>query len=266
MKEALSSSETSVLIWTTLRNIPEDAILLCFIRPHFKAITPRNFWNRLPGIKSKGTQKTEVNDRKGSAALTTRHPSVHKSWHYISSTSGGRSVSIVRLRTKGHWVCQGTLSNYIVTCQGHSVADETWIYLFISFDYDHDKLRSHEIASSTACTFTGLPLRPTGLTLLGLEFLPGPTSRLFLYLGLPLVVNRIVVAVKSVASAVTEGNKRRRMPSSRMLRRVALSRTYVSEERSASIISVTRIVELGTTLALTSNRRTLRRNSKFVCC
>jgi hypothetical protein len=34
-----------------------------------------------------------------------------------------------------------------------------------------------------------------------------------------------------------------------MLRRVALVRTDVSEERSASIIRVTRIGELGTTLA-----------------
>jgi hypothetical protein len=33
-----------------------------------------------------------------------RHPSIHKSWHYISSTSGGRSVGIVRLQTKGHRV------------------------------------------------------------------------------------------------------------------------------------------------------------------
>jgi hypothetical protein len=49
--------------------------------------------------------KTEINDRRGSAALTTRHTSIHKSWHYISSTSGGRSVGIVRLRTKGHGVC-----------------------------------------------------------------------------------------------------------------------------------------------------------------
>jgi hypothetical protein len=47
------------------------------------------------------------------------------------------------------------------------------------------------------------------------------------------------------------------MPSSGMLRRVALVRTNVSEERSASIISVTRIGELGTTLAVTSNGRTL---------
>jgi hypothetical protein len=38
------------------------------------------------------------------------------------------------------------------------------------------------------------------------------------------------------------------MPSSGMLRRVALVRTDVSEERSTSIIRVTRIGELGTTL------------------
>jgi hypothetical protein len=42
-----------------------------------------------------------------------------------------------------------------------------------------------------------------------------------------------------------------------MLRRVALLRTDVSEEHSASSIRVTRIDELRTTLAVTSNRRTL---------
>jgi hypothetical protein len=42
---------------------------------------------------------------------------------------------------------------------------------------------------------------------------------------------------------------------------VALVRTDVSEERSASFIRVTRLGELGTTLAATSNRRTLRRNT-----
>jgi hypothetical protein len=47
-----------------------------------------------------------------------------------------------------------------------------------------------------------------------------------------------------------------------MLRRVDRVRTDVSEERSASIIKVTRIGELGTTLAVTNNRRTLRRNTK----
>jgi hypothetical protein len=46
-----------------------------------------------------------------------------------------------------------------------------------------------------------------------------------------------------------------------MLRRVPLARTDVSEELSASI-RMTRICELGTTLAVTSNRRTLRRNAK----
>jgi hypothetical protein len=49
------------------------------------------------------------------------------------------------------------------------------------------------------------------------------------------------------------------MASSEMLRRVALVRTDVSEELSASFTRVTRIGELGTTLAVSSNRRTLRR-------
>jgi hypothetical protein len=56
--------------------------------------------------------------------------------------------------------------------------------------------------------------------------------------------------------------------SSGMLRHVALVRIDVSEETSASFIRVTRICELGTTLAATSNRRTLRRISyiyMFVC-
>jgi hypothetical protein len=50
------------------------------------------------------------------------------------------------------------------------------------------------------------------------------------------------------------------MASSGMLRRVARVRTDVSEELSASFIRVIRIGELGTTLAVTSNRHTLRRN------
>jgi hypothetical protein len=45
------------------------------------------------------------------------------------------------------------------------------------------------------------------------------------------------------------------MVSSGMLRRVALVRTDVSEERNASFIRETRIGELGTTLAVTSNLR-----------
>jgi hypothetical protein len=45
-----------------------------------------------------------------------------------------------------------------------------------------------------------------------------------------------------------------------MLRRVALVGTDVAEEHSASIIKVKRISELGT-LAVTSNRSKLRRNT-----
>jgi hypothetical protein len=51
------------------------------------------------------------------------------------------------------------------------------------------------------------------------------------------------------------------MASYGMLRRMVLVRTDVSEVRSASFIRVTRISELGTTLAVTTNRRTLRRNA-----
>jgi hypothetical protein len=61
-------------------------------------------------------------------------------------------------------------------------------------------------------------------------------------------------------SAFKEMNRfKERMVSSGMVRRVALVRTDVSEEPSASFIRVTRIDELGTTLATVSNRRTLRR-------
>jgi hypothetical protein len=47
------------------------------------------------------------------------------------------------------------------------------------------------------------------------------------------------------------------MVSSGLLRRVALVRTNVSEELGASFISVTKIGELGTTQAATSNRNTM---------
>jgi hypothetical protein len=55
-----------------------------------------------------------------------------------------------------------------------------------------------------------------------------------------------------------------KMPSSGMFRHVALLGTVVSEEHKASLISVTRIGELRTTIAVTSNRRTLRRNTSVV--
>jgi hypothetical protein len=42
-----------------------------------------------------------------------------------------------------------------------------------------------------------------------------------------------------------------------MLRRVALARTDVSEERAASLIRMERISELGPTLAVTSNQQTV---------
>jgi hypothetical protein len=49
-----------------------------------------------------------------------------------------------------------------------------------------------------------------------------------------------------------------------MLRRVALVRTDFSEEHTISVMRVTKIGELGTTLGLTNNRNTLRRNAMLV--
>jgi hypothetical protein len=54
------------------------------------------------------------------------------------------------------------------------------------------------------------------------------------------------------------------MVSSGLLHHVALVRTDLSEEPGASFIMVTKIGALGTTQAATSNRRTLRRNNKFL--
>jgi hypothetical protein len=54
-----------------------------------------------------------------------------------------------------------------------------------------------------------------------------------------------------------------RMASSGMLLRLALVRTKVSQERSACFIRATRMSKLGTTLAVTSNRRKLRRNTNI---
>jgi hypothetical protein len=54
------------------------------------------------------------------------------------------------------------------------------------------------------------------------------------------------------------------MQFSGVLRRVALVRTDFSEELIASIIWATRIDELGTALAETSNRPTLQRNTNYM--
>jgi hypothetical protein len=54
------------------------------------------------------------------------------------------------------------------------------------------------------------------------------------------------------------------MASFGMLHRLALVRTDVSEELSASIIRETRFGELGAAVAVTSNRRMLHRHSSDI--
>jgi hypothetical protein len=73
----------------------------------------------------------------------------------------------------------------------------------------------------------------------------------------------VVLSAKRIPTAIYLGFLRK-MSSSGTLRRVTLVRTDISEEPSTSIIRVTRIGELGT-LAVTSNRRMLRRNTVAAC-
>jgi hypothetical protein len=76
-----------------------------------------------------------------------------------------------------------------------------------------------------------------------------------------------ILSARSTERGDSNGRKvieLRRMVSSGMLRRVDLVRTDVSEEPGASFITVTRIGELGTIQAATSNRRTLRRNKSHM--
>jgi hypothetical protein len=87
-------------------------------------------------------------------------------------------------------------------------------------------------------------------------------SVVFSNTSLVLILFLFCACAKSSSSTNTGYNESYlwRMLSSGLLRRVAHVRTDVTEERSASIIRVTRIGKLGTTLAVTSNRCTLWRN------
>jgi hypothetical protein len=64
----------------------------------------------------------------------------------------------------------------------------------------------------------------------------------------------------------SNGNTSTKMASSGILRHVAIIKTDVSEELNASFIRVTTVGELGTTVAVTSNRCMLQRNSKSDSC
>jgi hypothetical protein len=63
---------------------------------------------------------------------------------------------------------------------------------------------------------------------------------------------------------MVNGLGRRRMKSSRILSRLAIVRTNLSEECTASIVRMKRISPLEITLAVTSNRSTLQKNAVSV--
>jgi hypothetical protein len=60
-----------------------------------------------------------------------------------------------------------------------------------------------------------------------------------------------------------QGDKNRRTRNNMILGTVTLVRTDISEEHIAYIIRVIRIVQLGTMLAINSNRSTLRRKTSY---
>jgi hypothetical protein len=144
-----------------------------------------------------------------------------------------------------------------VACVGLSLQDrETW--LAPTYYRTH---RSDDCFSSSVAR-VGLSLQDRE-TWLAPSSLPWQWATVFGNTNNTLVcvhVHSVLHVTPSLSGFQLKCNMAFPMVSSGILRRVALVRTDVSEELSASFIRVIRIGELGTTLAVTSNLRTLRRN------
>jgi hypothetical protein len=177
----------------------------------------------------------------------------------------GRSIGIVRSRTKGH----GVLLKISFIAEGWA---EKCLELSTPHLIDADfgscyraRTTKHSLRHSAAPKDTN-SVRPFSTALFRNLSLRGLLQQYLL---------NLCFRLSDSNADYQEANKqflKRRMVSSGMLRGVGLIRTDISEELSASFIRVTKIGELGTTLAVTSNRRTLRRytsnltNNSYIEC
>jgi hypothetical protein len=127
-----------------------------------ESIQPREDKWEATWKKSSGSPvlKTEINGHGGSAALTTWHRSICKSWHQITPTIGRCSVGIVCLWNKGHGVCFWN-GNWCSTGSGYAILIPNFLrvrclyHTFVSYRSDQHWRAGHHLQDPTLCPHIG---------------------------------------------------------------------------------------------------------------